>query len=273
MIRFAQLSDLHIKPPGKLAYGRVDTAAALRNAVAAVNNLRQPVEFTLITGDLVDFGTATEYQYLHELLNSLDSPYYLIAGNHDDRVTLRKVFREHTYLGNDEFIQYSLDRHDLRVVALDTVVPSASHGELCDLRLDWLEKTLAAAPNAPTVIAMHHPPFNTFIGHMDEIGLRKGRERLEHIISAHPNVERVLCGHLHRSIDVRFAGTIASTCPAPAHQVSLDLSETAPSRFELEPPGFKVHAYAANSSVVSHTAHIGTWDGPFPFHQSGELID
>ena len=26
-VRIAQISDLHIKPPGSLAYGRVDTAA------------------------------------------------------------------------------------------------------------------------------------------------------------------------------------------------------------------------------------------------------
>ena len=30
----AQISDLHIKPPGVLAYGRVDTAKALERCVA-----------------------------------------------------------------------------------------------------------------------------------------------------------------------------------------------------------------------------------------------
>ena len=70
---------------------------------------------------------------------------------------------------------------------------------------------------------MHHPPFTTLIGHMDKIGLMSGIERLSAIVSRHPNVERIICGHLHRAIDVRFAGTIASTCPGPAHQVTLDL--------------------------------------------------
>ena len=36
-IRIAQISDLHIKPPGQLAYGRVDTAKALERCVAALN--------------------------------------------------------------------------------------------------------------------------------------------------------------------------------------------------------------------------------------------
>ena len=36
----AQISDLHIKRPGALAYGQVDTAAALTRCVAALNRFR-----------------------------------------------------------------------------------------------------------------------------------------------------------------------------------------------------------------------------------------
>jgi 3',5'-cyclic AMP phosphodiesterase CpdA len=34
-VHIAQISDLHIKPPGSLAYGKVDTAKALERCVAA----------------------------------------------------------------------------------------------------------------------------------------------------------------------------------------------------------------------------------------------
>jgi len=36
-------------------------------------------------------------------------------------------------------------------------------------RLDWLDRTLAEKPDAPTLIAMHHPPFRCGIAHMDAI--------------------------------------------------------------------------------------------------------
>ena len=36
-VHIAQISDLHIKPPGSLAYGRVDTAASLSRCVTALN--------------------------------------------------------------------------------------------------------------------------------------------------------------------------------------------------------------------------------------------
>ena len=51
-VRIAQISDLHIKPPGTLAYGRVDTAKALERCVAALNAFRPKPDFVVISGDL-----------------------------------------------------------------------------------------------------------------------------------------------------------------------------------------------------------------------------
>lgn len=58
---------------------------------------------------------------------------------------------------------------------------------------------------------------------MDKIGLLQGADALETLVRRHANIERIICGHLHRSIFQRFGATIASTCPSPAHQVALDL--------------------------------------------------
>ena len=277
MTLIAQLSDPHIREPGRLAYGRVDTAAYLARAVAALGALPQQPDAVLITGDLVDFGRRAEYEHLARLLAPIAAPIYLLPGNHDDPAMLRACFPTHAYMAEPvagRFAQYATRIGDLRLIALDTTVPRASHGELCDTRLDWLEQALEAAAGEPAIIAMHHPPFATLIGHMDAIGLRSGGERLRQIVARHPNVERIVCGHLHRAIDVRFAGTIASTCPAPAHQVCLDLSPQAASAFAMEPPGFRLHAWAPGTGVVTHLAAIGDFDGPHPFHEpGGALID
>lgn len=123
------------------------------------------------------------------------------------------------------------------------------------------------------MVAMHHPPFHTLIGHMDAIGLQEGAQALEALIARHPNVERIICGHLHRAIDVRFGGSIASTAPAPAHQVCLDLAPDAASTWTLEPPMFRVHAWQGQGRVVTHLAAIGEFDGPYLFHDGGGLID
>ncbi|MEO6918569.1 MAG: phosphodiesterase [Collimonas sp.] len=268
-----QISDLHIKAHGKKSYRMVDTAESLRRCVEEVNQLRQRPDAVVITGDLVDFGLPEEYAFLRQLLQPLTMPYYLLPGNHDDRAALRAAFPDHLYLrqGRDR-IEYVIDDHPLRIVALDTVIPQSSSGALAADSLAWLEQVLAAQPNQPTVIVMHHPPFKTGIGHMDNIGLAQP-QALAAVVQAHPQVERILCGHLHRAIQVRFGGTIASTCPGVAHQVALDLSPQAASRFVMEPPAFQLHLWDADAGLISHTAYIGEFDGPYPFYDGDKLID
>ena len=64
----AQLTDLHIREPGRLAYGRLDTAPYLRAAVSAIHALPQHPDAVVLTGDLTDFGRAAEYEHLAEML-------------------------------------------------------------------------------------------------------------------------------------------------------------------------------------------------------------
>lgn len=267
-----QLSDLHIREPGRLAYGRLDTAPYLRRAVESILQLRQSPDAVVITGDLSDFGRAAEYEHLAQLLAPLPMPVYLMPGNHDDRDQLRRSFPAHGYLGGEGFVQFAVKVGALWLLALDTCEPGHSHGTLCERRLAWLEAQLDLHRGEPVVIAMHHPPFATLIGHMDEIGLLEGAPALEALVARHPNVERVICGHLHRAIDVRFGGSIASTAPSPAHQVALDLSPDAPSAWVLEPPGFRLHAWDGGR-LVTHLAASGRFEGPYPFHENGALID
>ena len=69
------------------------------------------------------------------------------------------------------------------------------------------------------------------------------------MIARHPQVERIVCGHLHRSIQARFAGTLAMTAPSTAHAVSFDLAVDAVSTFAMEPPGFMVHAWGMGGGI------------------------
>jgi 3',5'-cyclic-AMP phosphodiesterase len=268
-----QISDPHIRRPGKLAYQKVDTAAALSLVVQSIEALPQRADAVVITGDLVDFGQAEEYEHLRALLAPLSAPVYLLAGNHDDRNMLRSVFGDHRYLPTTGRLCYAVDLAPLRLIALDSTVPGHSHGALDGAQLDWLDTELARAPDKPTLVALHHPPFATLIGHMDQVGLREGAAGLDAVIRRHPQVERVICGHLHRAIDRRFAGTIASTCPGTSHQVCLDLSPDARSRFAMEPPAFRVHAWSDVSGLVSHLMPVGRFEGPFPFYDENGLID
>ncbi|KUZ78690.1 metallophosphatase [Burkholderia ubonensis] len=271
----AQISDLHIKRPGQLAYRRVDTAAALARCIARLNALAPRPDAVLITGDLVDFGRDDEYAQLRDLLAPLEIPYYLMVGNHDDRAALRRAFADRPEWQDGEFVQYAFDVGAVRVLALDSQVPGASAGDLCDARLAWLAAQLDAARDRPVIVALHHPPFASGIGHMDALRLAPAAAaKLDALLRGYPNVERVLCGHVHRTMFARFGGTIASAVPAPAHQVAFDLRDNAPSAFRLEPPAFAVHRHTPDAGVITHHVYVDEGDGPYPFYEpTGELVD
>jgi 3',5'-cyclic-AMP phosphodiesterase len=272
----AQISDLHVKRPGGLAYRRVDTGAALARCVAALNALTPRPDAVVMTGDLVDQGDPEQYAHLKTLLAPLQIPYYLMVGNHDGREELRHAFSDRAELhAGGEFVQYAVDVGALRLIALDSMVPGQSAGTLCDARLAWLEEQLDAAHGKPVIIALHHPPFDCGIGHMDDIRLDvEASRKLATLVARYANVERVICGHVHRPMFVRFGGTIASAVPSPAHQVALDLREDAPSGFMMEPPAYALHRYDAANGVVTHHAYVDAAEGPYPFYEpEGDLID
>ncbi len=212
-------------------------------------------DVVLCTGDLVDEGSPEEYAVLVPMLAALPMPCYLVPGNHDHRENLRKAFVSHSYLPRDGFLHYAVDLGPLRLIALDTHVPGAPGGQLCPERLAWLDARLSEAPDRPTVLMMHHPPFRTGIERMDEMGL-EGSEGMAEVVRRHPQVERILCGHLHRPIVKRFGNTVASTCPSTAHQVVLDLRREGRLAIVDEPPACQLHLWNEGLGLVSHTSYI-----------------
>ena len=265
-----QLTDLHIRVRGSLAYGRVDTNRFFEAAITELAHLAPAPDAYLLTGDLTDFGRADEYAVLAKGVSRLGKPAYLLPGNHDERAAMRLAFPQAKYLQSGEpFLQYRVELDGVALVALDTVVPKAEHGVLDAERIAWLAAHLDQT--TPTVIAMHHPPFITGIEHMDKIGLLQGATELEALLMGHHNIERIVCGHLHRSIQARFANTFASTCPSPAHQVALDLNRGGPSSYRMEPPGYQLHVWRGGR-LVTHTGVFGEYAGPYPFHGAGGAL-
>lgn len=259
----AQISDTHVTLPG----GRTDllyrTAEHLERAVAHLNALLPRPDVVLVTGDLIEGGEVAEYERLRSLLAPLRMPVYLIPGNHDDRENLSRVFHDEYLPRDGGFIQYAVEQWPVRLVALDTVVPGESGGRLCDARLGWLDATLSEAPSRPTLVLMHHPPFVTGMRKMDEMGL-DGIDGLAAVIGRHPQVERIVCGHLHRPIVRRFAGTVVCTCPATAHQLALELGAVPRLATVMEPPACLLHLWLGNGEgLVSHLSVIGDRHAPF----------
>jgi 3',5'-cyclic-AMP phosphodiesterase len=271
----AQISDLHIKQRGELAYRRVDTAAALSRAIVALNRFTPRPDLVVIAGDLVDTPLPAEYDHLNELLAPLKIPFAAIPGNHDSRELMRAALPSLGYAQSGGALHSVRKVGEIDIVLLDSTVPGAAHGELGSASLEWLDAGLGASTTRPALLFLHHPPFITGIAHMDVQNLRNAAD-LAALIRRHPRTQLVAAGHVHRATLTTFAGIAATICPAPNHAVTLDLDAHLPPSFNIEPPAFHLHVWFPDDgfgSVVTHSVPIGDFDGPHPFHSAdGRLL-
>ncbi len=262
----AQISDLHVRADGKPLSGVVDTRAALDACIDHVAGLDPRPDLVLATGDLTQDGLPEDYALLRAAFGRLPMPVFAIPGNHDSRAALREAFADEGYLPETgAFLHYAVDRYPLRLIGLDTVIAGEVGGRACPARLRWLEERLSEQPGRPTVIFMHHPPFATGIGFMDRPPF-DGAADLERLIGRFPNVRLVTCGHVHRAIQTRWAGTLATVAPSVIFQMALELTEDAPSAFVLEPPAIALHLWRGDTGPSVFTSPVGDFGPRHRFH-------
>ena len=262
---FVQLSDLHMRPRGRAAQRVSETNVWTARAFEIAPALTPKPELIVISGDLADLGFEEEYAELAQLLDGVNVPVRAVPGNHDRRIEMRAALAPILdFDGDSQFLEFYWRGAAFDIIGLDTLVEGTSSGALCRSRLDRLSRCLTEANGRPVVIVMHHPPFATGISHMDRMGLQEGAGAFAEIVAAHPNIERILCGHVHRAVQRRFAGAYAQIAPSVAHQVIYDLAPDAYAGFVLEPPAFLSHWWDG-AGLVTHHVYVKRYAGPYPF--------
>jgi len=261
----AQLSDPHVRPDGVLYQGVVDSNAMFVRAIAHLNELDPRPDLVLLSGDLVDKGEPAEYQHLRRLLAGLAMPTLVIPGNHDDRDAFRRAFADHAYLPRSGPMHYVEGGHGaVRIVALDVTVPGLHHGDIDEEAMLWLDGALSAEPRRPTILMMHQPPFDCGVPYLDAYHCRNG-ERLAYVVARHPAVERIVCGHVHRFMQLRFGGTVLCTAPSTTTAIALRLKADAKPASHVEPPACLLHHWRPEVGLVTHLNLIGSFPGPYAF--------
>lgn len=247
----AQISDTHILVPGSEHPAVNSRAENLARCVADINAQRP--DAVIFTGDTVQHGQPEEYARLRALLAPLEAPLYVIPGNRDDRGALRAAFADVGYLPRDDgFLHYTIEEHELRLVAIDSTAPGERKGVFCPARQAWLQEVLASAPDRPTLLFIHHPPFDIddhYIG-----GYRRPEDAaaLAAIVGRHRQVARLTCGHVHCPTERDWAGTVATTMPSVAVDVRKGIDETeAGAR-----PIYLLHRLTGAAGLVSRTRTV-----------------
>jgi 3',5'-cyclic AMP phosphodiesterase CpdA len=242
-----QISDPHIGGDWGDGEGGWDPITGLREVIDEVRRLPDAPDAVLLTGDLSEHGAAAEYATVREMASVIAAPLHVIPGNHDDRAALRAQFGLPG--SGAEPVHYSADLGPVRLVALDTTIPGRAAGALAADQLAWLDAELAQAPARPTLLALHHPPIATGVAPWDAIGLPPAdRAALGLVLEGHPQVRRLVAGHVHQIIAGELAGRPVLTVPSTYVQARLDFT-AAELQLVPGPRGFAVHALVDDEIV------------------------
>jgi 3',5'-cyclic AMP phosphodiesterase CpdA len=218
----AQISDTHILAKSSDDAHAAPRAESLRRCVADIN--RQGADAVIHTGDSVHHGTTHEYAYLGEILAELKAPLFLTPGNRDRHNGIRAAFENLPYLPRSgDFLHYAIEDYPVRLVALDSVSAGERKGVFCGERRTWLEETLARKPNHPTILFIHHPPFDVGDHYVGGYRHTQDAEELAAVVRRHKQVERLLCGHVHRFHRESWADTTATIMPSVAIDLRKDV--------------------------------------------------
>lgn len=262
----AQITDTHLTQRGQLAHNTVDTLPRLKSVITSLHSMSMKPDVILLTGDIADNMHPDAYAELAKLRSEFPAPVFLIPGNHDNRTLMRDAFDDLLGTGED-FIHYVVDDYPVRLIALDTLMPNFHKGELCQDRLSWLEAELAKAPTRPTLLFMHHPPFRHYINEMDEHGL-DGSEQFAEIVERNPQIKRILCGHVHRSIHTIVGNVLCSVAPSVGFNQALGLGPDGQKGFHPGRPKYLLHIWNDTEFVT----HMVTPDDQTPSIQYAEEI-
>ena len=249
----AQITDVHLgfvpDTPDEDNRRRLDAVLALLS-----EGVNRP-DLLIASGDLVDRGDVQSYRRYAEAIRGCPFPVYPCLGNHDQRDTFAEVFPHVPMPGG--FAQYCIALDGLRIIVLDTLEVGRQGGGFCVERAAWLKARLGEHRAIPTVIVMHHPPFDAGIDWISAFKDEPWVRRFARTIDGHRQVKAIWCGHLHRPIATSWHGVTVTVCPASAAQLALDLrpidAEAMDDRAMVndDPPGYALHLWQ-DGALVTH---------------------
>lgn len=208
-MRILQLTDLHLSSQNNSQYDE--------HFITAINFIKHrkielKIDFIVVTGDISHEGQVGSYRLFFDGMESLDLPYSIMPGNHDNYEILqacssaRNKLRDIESFSNSAWCLYSLD----------TVVRGEDYGSISDSEILRLTASLAAVQDQKIALFMHHHPLSVGTPLVDSCKLLNPKALLK-LCQDYP-VHFVGTGHAHTLSQQKLGHTLISIAPALSSQ-------------------------------------------------------
>lgn len=186
--RFALFTDLHI------SVSNPAPAEDLRNAVNDVN-AQKGIDFVLVSGDVSESGDFESLKAAKAILDKLQMPYYITAGNHETKWSESGATDFIRIFGNDKF---SFSHKGCQFIGFLTgPIIKMGDGHIAPQDIDWVKAELTkTGKTTPVFIITHYPLLTGDVDNWYE---------MTDVIRQF-NIQAILNGHYHRNVLLDYDG-------------------------------------------------------------------
>ncbi|WP_256527339.1 3',5'-cyclic-AMP phosphodiesterase [Gilvimarinus sp. DA14] len=209
-VRLIQITDTHLGAADGDTLLGLNTDQSLADVLALIAREQPDPAAVVCTGDVASEPDADCYsRFLDTLQRNFDCPLGWLPGNHDLADVMYQVAHVTQPAHRTMLVGGWL------LVLLDSSVPGYVHGELAAAEMAFLRDTLAAHPDTPTLIMLHHQPVAVGSEWIDQYIVRNHAEFFA-ALESQSQVKAVCWGHVHqtfeRLLDERLLLATPSTC-------------------------------------------------------------
>ena len=183
---FAYMSDVHIALGGKSVE---DAEACVRDINANPN-----IAFSILAGDITEFGSDEEIALAKSIFDKLDKPYYIVAGNHDAKWSESGC---NTFVKEFGYEEFEFDYGGIKFIGTNSgpnmrMAPALLPRESM-VWLDSLSKTVDS--KQPVFFVNHYPMDTSMLNYGQVLDILKRM-----------NTQLIMNGHWHQDRAMEYEG-------------------------------------------------------------------
>lgn len=211
VLTLAQITDCHLQNDPRHLYRDSDVESGLNRLVNDLLSSITDLDALLWTGDLVHHGGPDGYRRLQQRIAKLPVPSYWIPGNHDDAGLMQQI--------GGPLNQRGLCFDHWVVILLDScsMPDGKGSGSLAESELKFLEQQLELHRDKHCLLVLHHNPLPVNSRWQDQIMLSNAVPFWD-VVKSYPQVNAVLCGHVHQEWNLEYCGVQVLTTPSSSVQ-------------------------------------------------------
>lgn len=225
-----QITDCHLGSEPHATLLGMDTDQTLIDVLETIRGNEEP-DMILVTGDISDDGGPVSYaRFLHFIDQYFPSvPLAWLPGNHDDP--------QNMLVAGQHPIELSHHIHGWNLIFLDSRIPGEEGGRIGAVELQRLERELAAHPNIPTAVFLHHQPVPVGCEWVDQYVVADADAFFE-VLDKFDNVKLVSWGHVHQDFRTVRRGVELIATPSTCVQFLPNSDEF---RLDTTMPGYRAY--------------------------------